>query len=158
MFGFPAIPQWLYYDRLSRDPATKRVKDKYKLCARTLIDLDLGIFYVSTSQESAYDPAYTVMVSRFDWLDTTKEMYWTSHLSPENLEILTSVEVEAKQKDRQNGFQMVARIPPFKYALLLECTRRWKIEKEAEGIGLGDAVQSIADWDPSEWLRSVGLA
>jgi len=127
------------------------------LCGPPLPDLDIAPFYVSTSQENSYNPQFTVLVGLYDWIDKNHDIHYTSHLSPENLEILSKMEIELKMSDRMNGFKMCAKIPDPKYYQLIELTKRWKIKMESEGLGIGEAVSSVASWDPSDWLRSVGL-
>jgi hypothetical protein len=139
--------QHAYCDRASKENSTGVVKTKYKL-AGNLVPLQIYTFFVATKNRFACKPGSFIEVKKQDWdqLSAGHLREPIGYLDINKIEPLTEQELLAKIKDKNNGFNCVAKLSDAKFQELKALRSRahmnqQPIEKTALiNIALADVV------------------
>ena len=146
--------QYTYFDKKSKEQATGRVKPKYKVCGKSI--LGISPFFITTSNKESCPKRFSVSIKERDWENRLDGFLdGTSFLSPSHIEALNDDEILSKQKDRDNGFRCVARLPTDKYNDLLSlCTNYHPVSTHHKKSIL---ALILSDENIDKALRDLGL-
>jgi len=124
--------QHAYCDRTSKEISTGVIKTKYKL-AGNLVPLQIYTFFIATKNKSACKTGSFIEVEQKDWeqLSTGHLREPVGYIDINKIEPLTEQELLVKIKDKNNGFNCVARLCDIKFQELKTLRCRAHIDQQS---------------------------
>lgn len=140
----------LYRDKKSKESATNRVKPKYKLAGRFI--LEQCFFNVLTTDKTACKSSLTLTIEKHHWGERDRwfKSEETSFCDVTRYELLGKGELLGKIRDKGNGFPHAAKLCEAKCQQLDGIIRRMhrhpRVSREARTVivtGMADAIDDL---------------